>query len=131
MSETSNRPGSRVLVVVGESACRSFVARTLESVLLNVDTAARYEEALEHLRARAYAVLVIDPSLPRVDGVELMKKIHDEQPDLIGRSIVIAEPDSAIAERIPGSQPLRKIQKPVLRHELIQAVSECLREPSS
>jgi CheY-like chemotaxis protein len=131
-SQDFERPASRVLVVIGESASRSFVVRILESVLLEVDSASRYEEALEklHLPYRP-AALIIDPTIPCVDGIELIRKIHDEHPDLLDRTIVITEPASPISERIRRQSPCRQIQRPVLRHELIEAVSECLREPQS
>ncbi|MFN2238248.1 MAG: response regulator [Thermoanaerobaculia bacterium] len=125
-------PASRVLVVIGESASRSFVVRILESVLLEVDSASRYEEALEKLdQDYRPAALIIDPTIPRVDGVELIRKIHAERPDLLNRTIVIAEPSSPLSEQIRRESPCRQIQRPVLRHELIEAVSECLREPQS
>jgi CheY-like chemotaxis protein len=128
----ADRPSSRVLVVIGESASRSFVVRILESVLLEVDSASRYEEALEKLNQHYRpAALIIDPTIPRVDGVELIRKIHDERPDLLHRTIIITEPASPLAERIRRESPCRQIQRPVLRHELIEAVSECLREPQS
>lgn len=132
-NEEMERPPSRVLVVIGESASRAFVVRILESVLLEVDSASRYEEALEKLLNRHYrpAALIIDPTIPRVDGVELIRKIHAERPDLLNRTIVIAEQASPLSERIRRESPCRQIQRPVLRHELIEAVSECLREPQS
>lgn len=123
---------SRVLVVIGESASRSFVVRILESVLLEVDSASRYEEALEKLKPEYRpAALIIDPTVPRVDGVELIRRIHAERPDLLNRTIVITEPASPLAEQIRRESPCRQIQRPVLRHELIEAVSACLREPQS
>ena len=131
-SQEVERPSSRVLVVIGESASRSFVVRILESVLLDVDSASRYEEALEKLKPDYRpAALIIDPTIPRVDGVELIRKIHAERPDLLDRTIVITEPGSSLAEQIRRESPCRQIQRPVLRHELIEAVSECLREPQS
>lgn len=131
-SEDGERPASRVLVVIGESASRSFVVRILESVLLEVDSATRYEEALERLNQHQLpAVLVIDPTIPRIDGVELLRTLQEERPELLERTIVIAEPGSPVSERIRREVACRQIQRPVLRHELIEAVSDCLREPQS
>jgi CheY-like chemotaxis protein len=131
-SQEVERPTSRVLVVIGESASRSFVVRILESVLLEVDCASSYEEALEKLKQHYRpAAVIIDPTIPRVDGVELIRKIHHERPDLLDRTIVIAEPASPLSERIRRESPCRQIQRPVLRHELIESVSKCLREPQS
>lgn len=130
MTRRTGNISNRVLVIVGEPATQSFIKRTLESVLLEVDTASRYEQALEKIHARSWALVIIDPTLPRVDGLELLRELKKISPATLHKTIVIAEPHTLNAERIAGEFACKRIEKPVTRQELIQAVSECLREPN-
>lgn len=122
--------GNRVLVVAGEAATRSFIQRTLESVLLEVETASRFESAIAKIRSGHFGVLVLDPTLPGVDGLDLLREISLENPSLALRTVVVVEPQTAVADRIADVPYCRRIQRPVVRQQLILAVSECLRESS-
>ncbi len=122
---------SRVLVVAGEAATRSFIQRTLESVLLDVETASRCESALPKLRSGEFGLIVIDPTVPGVEGVDLLMELHQEDPSLARRTIVLVEPGSFIADRLRSFPLCRTIDRPVMRSQLILAVSECLRETSA
>jgi DNA-binding NtrC family response regulator len=127
MGENQQR-SSKVLVVAREAATRSFVKRTLESVLLEADAASRLDRTLEALRAGVYAVLVLDPVLPRVDGIDLLRDLYRADPSLARRTVLIVERDSTLASAPALFSDCRRIDRPVLRQELIRAVSECLRE---
>lgn len=129
MDEHSNR-ANRVLVVAGEAATRSFIQRTLESVLLEVETASRFESAIAKIRANQFGVLVLDPTIPGVDGIDLLREITRENHSLARRTIVVVEQQTAVADHIPDFPCCRWIQRPVVRQQLILAVSECLRESS-
>ncbi|MGH9456726.1 MAG: response regulator [Thermoanaerobaculia bacterium] len=119
---------NRILVVIAEPATRGLVQRILESVLLHVDTASRYEQAIDKIRAGAFDVLVLDPALPRVDGAELLRTLQREHPRLARRTIVLAEPGSPIAEKLAAVPTCRRVSRAVRRQELIAAVSDCLRD---
>jgi DNA-binding NtrC family response regulator len=129
--DTRDQRANKVLVVAGEAATRSFIQRTLESVLLDVETASRFENAVPKLRSGEFGLIVLDPTVQGVDGVDLLKELHHEDPSLARRTIVVVEPGSSIIEHL-GSFPLcRTIDRPVMRSQLILAVSECLREASA
>ncbi|HVR42879.1 MAG TPA: response regulator [Thermoanaerobaculia bacterium] len=130
MSERGAQASNRVLVVIGEPASRAFVSRVLESVLMDVRAASRYEQAMELIRNEAFGLLIVDPTLPRVDGVELLREIRREHPTLIRKTIVIVDAGTPLAEKFEELSPCRLIDRPVLRQQLITAVSDCLKEPS-
>lgn len=125
-SHTSS--ANKVLVVAGEAATRSFIKRTLESVLLEVETASRVKSALPKIRSGAFGLIILDPTMPSVDGLDLMEELHAEDPSLARRTIVIIEPGSSIAERLGSFLLSRTIDRPIMRSQLILAVSECLRQ---
>lgn len=122
------RSANRVLVIAGEAATRTFIKRTLESVLLDVETASRFASALPKIRSGQFGLIILDPTVPSVDGVDLLEELHAEDPSLATRTIVLIEPGSAIAERLDTFSLCRTIDRPVMRSQLILAVSECLRE---
>ncbi|MDF1500992.1 MAG: response regulator [Anaerolineales bacterium] len=74
---------SRILVVDDEEAYRDLMAKHLERRGFTVDRAANGEEALSVLESSpAYDVLVTDLMMPRMGGLELLRKAKDHQPDL-------------------------------------------------
>lgn len=119
-----------MLVVAGEAATRSFIKRTLESVLLEVETASRLESALPKLSSGEYGLIVLDPASPGVDGVDRLAELHRRDPSLARRTIILVEPGSQIADHLDSFPHCRTIDRPVMRSQLIIAVSECLREVS-
>lgn len=129
MTKSSKNAGTRVLLVVGDPASRTFIQRALESVLLEVDTAAKFDNAAAKLRSHAWAIVIVDPTLPKVDGVELIRELHSTAPALLRKTIVILEPGSPLAEKIKEFPLCRTIDRPVVRQQLIQAVSDCLSQP--
>ncbi|HEY0591995.1 MAG TPA: response regulator [Thermoanaerobaculia bacterium] len=126
--EPMDRSANRVLVVAGEAATRGFIKRTLESVLLEVETASRLESALPKLTSGEYGLIVLDPPSPSVDGVDLLEELHRQDPSLARRTIILVEPGSPIVEHLRSFPNCRIIDRPVMRNQLILAVSECLRE---
>lgn len=129
MPKSSEDSGNRVLLVVGDPASRMFIQRALESVLLEVDTAGRFDKAVLKAASEAWALVIVDPTLPKVAGLELLRQLHSTAPSLLRKTIVILEPGSPLAEKIRELPLCRTIDRPVVRQQLIQAVSDCLSQP--
>jgi DNA-binding response OmpR family regulator len=71
--------GSYVLVVDDDPAIRGLVADALRDEGFSVDLAAHGREALEAVRARRPATIVLDLMMPIMDGFSFMEACHDEQ----------------------------------------------------
>jgi two-component system response regulator FlrC len=71
-----------ILVVDDEEGVRSFLAEALEDAGHGVVRAAEGNEALELLRARSFQVLVTDLKMPGLDGMELLRRVKAEQPEV-------------------------------------------------
>lgn len=127
---TEQQPsGNKVLVVAGEAATRSFIRRTLESVLLDVETVSRAENAILKIRSGEIGFVVIDPELPTGRGVELLEDLERESPALALRTVLVSDPGNPDLERL--SSYSRRIDRPVVRNQLILAISDCLRQTST
>ena len=75
------------LIVDDEKNIRLALSRALEQLDIPVETAASGEEALEKLAAGGYGVMLLDLRLPGVDGMEVLRQVTQEQPEI--RVIII------------------------------------------
>lgn len=74
---------AHVLVVDDEGANRYSVSKTLQRVGYIVSEAATGEEALEVMERQTFDVVLTDIRMPGLDGVELLRRIKEESPDVI------------------------------------------------
>jgi CheY-like chemotaxis protein len=70
---------SYVLVVDDDPAIRGLVADALRAEGYSVDLAAHGREALEAMRARLPATVILDLMMPVMDGFSFMEACHQEQ----------------------------------------------------
>jgi DNA-binding response OmpR family regulator len=70
---------SYVLVVDDDPAIRGLVADALREEGYSVDLAAHGREALEAMRARRPATVVLDLMMPVMDGLSFLEACYDEQ----------------------------------------------------
>ncbi len=70
----------RVLVVDDETNLRQTLARILHQLGCEVTTAADGAEALQRLEAAPYDLVYLDIRLPGIDGLQVLRQIHDHYP---------------------------------------------------
>ena len=71
-----------ILIVEDEEIIRSTLAEFLQTEGFKVTTAARVAEALELARAEDFDVAICDVQLPDGDGVHLLRRLHQLNPQL-------------------------------------------------
>lgn len=74
---------AHVLVVDDEAAIRYSVSKTLQRVGYQVRDAASGEDALDVIQAQTFDVVLTDIRMPGLDGVELVRRIKDADPDTV------------------------------------------------
>ncbi len=72
---------SKILVVDDEKGIREFLAEALELDGHAVEQAADGDEAARLLGVHAYDLVITDLQLPGRDGMAILRKLRDEQPD--------------------------------------------------
>ncbi len=72
---------SRILVVDDESLMREFLAESLTAQEYEVDAAENGERALEYLESEKYDVVLTDFKMPKITGLDVLKKAVDKLPD--------------------------------------------------
>ncbi len=69
---------ARILLVDDEELNREYLSELLEDEGYPVKTAADGHEALELLRSEPFDLLVTDKNMPRMDGMQLLAKVAEE-----------------------------------------------------
>lgn len=70
------------LVVDDEKNIRLALSMALEQLDIPVDTAASGEEALEKLATGGYGIMLLDLRMPGLDGMEVLRRVAQERPEL-------------------------------------------------
>ncbi len=73
---------ARILIVDDEEGVRSFLVEALAAVGHAVSEVGDGEAAAELLARRSFHLLVTDLKMPRQDGLELLRRVRSEQPEL-------------------------------------------------
>ncbi|MEQ8766293.1 MAG: sigma-54 dependent transcriptional regulator [Planctomycetota bacterium] len=73
----------RVIVTDDETAIAAGLAEILRDLDYEVDTAASGAEALERLEAESFDLLITDLKMPKMDGITLLRKARERDPELV------------------------------------------------
>ena len=114
---------AKVLLVDDEVDFLKILAERLEVRGLKVITATSGEDALTNTEKEEYDLIVLDLSMPGIDGLETLKRIKTRQPDA---EIIILTGQGSVRTGIEamklGAEDF--LQKPVDISELMDKISE-------
>ena len=75
-------PGEKILIVEDDVALGKFLSRALKLKLFSVEVALDGEAAWEALQNSTYDLVILDLNLPRLDGMELLRRVRPILPGL-------------------------------------------------
>ena len=114
---------AKVLLVDDEVDFLKILAERLEVRGLRVITATSGEDAVTNTEKEEYDLIVLDLSMPGIDGLETLKRIKTRQPDA---EIIILTGQGSVRTGIEamklGAEDF--LQKPVDISELMDKISE-------
>jgi len=118
-------PSNRILVVDDDADIRQVNADVLRRFGYQTETAADGAAAWEALQANCYDLLITDNNVPKLSGVELVKKLRSARMAL---PVILATGALPIEElvRNPWFQPVATLVKPFLHRQLLATVKEVL-----
>lgn len=127
--ELPDLSGVSVLIVDDEPDGRALIARIVEGRGASATCAASAEDALQHLSAAHFDVLLSDIGMPNVDGNELIRRIRalDGQRSRPIMAIAItayARPEDRQRSLLAGYQ--MHLSKPIEARELIAGIASLL-----
>ncbi|HVL90448.1 MAG TPA: response regulator [Actinomycetota bacterium] len=124
MSRLSSR---RILVVEDEPHVRMLTSMVLEDAGFSIDQAADGSEALDALRARSYAAIVLDIMMPGVDGYQVLEEMQQMR-NRRGTPVVVVtarhDPSGVLRELSGGA--FDHLAKPYTHEDLIAAVHRAI-----
>lgn len=89
----------RILVVEDERLLCDGIAEDLELEKYTADRCYDGEEAYERLSVEHYDLVILDLNLPGMDGLELLRRIRTERPEL---RVLILSARAQLADKITG-----------------------------
>ncbi len=119
-------PRRRILLVDDDSNLRCLNTAVLTSSGCQVDEAKEGAAAWDALQLNCYDLLITDNNMPKLSGIELLKKLHAANMSL---PIIMATGALPQAEftRSPWLQPTATLLKPFTIDELLEIVQKVLR----
>lgn len=121
----SEHPGTVVIVDDDPVVLRSL-AHLLTYTSHVVETCTTAEEVIEHVRAGHVRVVVSDISMPVVSGIELLRAIHANDPDL-PVILVTGQPTLETAREAIEYGAFRYFVKPINPPEFVRTVERAAR----
>jgi CheY-like chemotaxis protein len=114
-----------VLLADDSEATCTLITALLQSEFV-VETAGDGNEAIEKLRSRQYAAILLDLRMPVVDGYAVLDFVTSERPELLSRILVVT---ASLAERemqrLSNYAVCAVIPKPFEVDMLFHAVRQC------
>ncbi len=121
-AETAN-----ILVIDDEVGMREGCRRALASYSYRVETAEHGAEGLRKLREAPFDLVLVDAMMPGMSGIELLERIHEQDPDLVCVMITgYATVDLAAQAMKHGAHDF--LPKPFTSDELLAVVQRGLAE---
>ncbi|MEO0206334.1 MAG: sigma-54 dependent transcriptional regulator [candidate division WOR-3 bacterium] len=72
----------RILIVDDEEIVRDALSEWLDNLGYQITAVEDGFKALEHIELNEWDVILVDLKMPRIDGIETLRKIHKIKPDL-------------------------------------------------
>ncbi len=122
-------PRPSVLVVEDDDQMADFVVELLQEAGLDVDRRADGESAFKAARDKRYATIVVDRTIPAIDGYELIERLRNDRRNrtvpIVMLTAASAETDISLAFDLGADDYVQKPFKPV---ELVARVLRLARQ---
>lgn len=115
----------KVLIVDDEQEVRQVLRRILEKEELDVDLSANADEALDRLHHGAVDLVVTDLNMPGKGGLELIRTLHGDYPDIKVIVLTACTEEDSRSEAVSVGA-IDYIVKPMRRHDIVRAVRTAL-----
>jgi two-component system, OmpR family, response regulator MprA len=91
----------RILVVDDDPAVRTYVRTALEHAGYDVTTARDGYEAIARIAAADYDVVLLDVTMPKLDGVDVVEHFSKENNPVLAHTYLLAQSSPQEYEQLP------------------------------
>ena len=115
----------RVLIVDDERNIRRTFSMVLTAEGMDVDVAETGEEGLAQCQAERPDVVVLDVRLPGIDGIEVLRQLHESDPEL---PVIMISGHGTIATAVEATRhgAFDFMEKPLSKERLLVAIRNAL-----
>jgi DNA-binding NtrC family response regulator len=116
-----------VLLVDDEEQFLKVLSQRMEGRGLKVDTSASGEEALEKVKGKDFDAIVLDLAMPGMSGIETLKRIRSEHPDL---QIIMLTGHGSVEKGVEAIKAgaVDFLEKPADMNKIMDKISEAKRK---
>ncbi len=115
-----------ILIVDDDPKISRLICRILETSCYKIVSAQNGEDALKSISETQFKVIISDVKMSKMDGVELLDKIHELNPD-ITRIILSGHFDVQLILKLVNEKGIDKyLVKPCKKADLILAITKCI-----
>lgn len=113
----------KVLIVDDEEEFLKAFSQRLKTRGLSIDTATTGEEALVKTKGKEIDAIVLDLAMPGIGGLETLKRLKEENPDL---QVIILTGHGTVEKGVEAMKEgaLDFMEKPVDMNKLLQKIGE-------
>jgi DNA-binding response OmpR family regulator len=111
-----------ILVVEDDEPTRVLITALCRRAGIDVEVAADGVHALDLIRRRPYAALLLDLMLPKMNGFELLREVRACAPALLSRTIIITAASDLTLRDFDGGGTLALLRKPFDIADLMDAL---------
>jgi FixJ family two-component response regulator len=122
---TANTPQRRISIIDDDASIREALKSLMRSVRFDVEAFASAEEFLASERVNDTACLILDVTLPGMNGFELQNHLQAERRG-IPIIFITAHADEASRQRALKSGAIEFLSKPVRRDPLFKAIQSAM-----
>ena len=91
---------------------------------LEIDYATSGKEALSKIQSKNFDVIITDLFMPEIDGIELLEKVKETQPNTV-RIIMTGHIDASL-EKMKNDLAHIILSKPIRNEALIDTIRNCI-----
>jgi DNA-binding NtrC family response regulator len=127
MPEESKQLDANVLVVDDEEQFLKVFSQRLQGRGMKVDTASTGEEALDRAKKKDFDAIILDMAMPGMSGIETLKRIKSENPDL---QIIMLTGHGTVEKGVEAMKlgAVDFLEKPADINKILEKISEAKRK---
>lgn len=127
MPKESKQLDANVLVVDDEEQFLKVFSQRLQGRGMKVDTANTGEEALERAKKKDFDAIILDMAMPGMSGIETLKRIKNENPDL---QIIMLTGQGTVEKSVEAMKlgAVDFLEKPADLDKILEKIGEAKRK---
>ena len=123
---TAFMPEKEILVVDDDAAVRTLLIALLERFGFTVEVAENGSVAVDKMRRKSHAAILLDLMLPSMNGFEIIRLLKSDRPHLLKRVIVLTAAANRTLEHFEDERDVFSlVRKPFDIADLIEQVRAC------